>query len=493
MKRYLTVSITLLLTVMTLSGQSPIRYSVVPAVPADTSDLAYYGKERHFRALGSIAGLNVGVWAYGRYIRKGDYAYISGSTMMENFRTGFIWDNDNMGNNMFLHPYHGSLYHNASRSNGFNYWQSGALAFGGSAMWEFLMECEYPSTNDIIATPVGGMALGEVFYRASDIVLDDRTSGWERFGREAAAMVISPMRGLTRILTGDAWLRRATSGRQFGIPDVSVEFSVGVRTLEFKDEMFDSGMGLSTEIAIEYGDRYSTRNRLPYDYFTLRTDINLQASQPVLGRLNIMGRLLGRDIYDRGAHCFNIGMYQHFDYYDSDTISDLSAKTPYKICSPATLGCGLMYRRLGKSVCNFDAFLHANGIILGGVLSDYYHVDQRNYNLSSGFGLKSGLNFTTVNQRLSVSLTHEYYQLYTWKGYPLDMDWEDYDERTLDVQGDKSSARLNVSELRIDYRLWKKLYLTGVFTQYSRETRYKYLPNVTSNSTESRIVLTYKL
>ncbi|MBQ8774024.1 MAG: DUF3943 domain-containing protein, partial [Muribaculaceae bacterium] len=199
MKRYLTANIALLLTVMTLSGQSPIRYSVVPAVPTDSSDLAYYGKERHFRALGSIVGLNVGVWAYGRYIRKGDYAYINGSTMMENFRTGFIWDNDNMGNNMFLHPYHGSLYHNAARSNGFNYWQSGALAFGGSMMWEFLMECEYPSTNDIIATPIGGMALGEVLYRASDIILDDRTSGWERFGREAAAMVISPMRGLTRI------------------------------------------------------------------------------------------------------------------------------------------------------------------------------------------------------------------------------------------------------------------------------------------------------
>lgn len=30
-------------------------------------------------------------------------------------------------------------------------------------MWELFMECEYPSTNDIIATPIGGAALGEVF------------------------------------------------------------------------------------------------------------------------------------------------------------------------------------------------------------------------------------------------------------------------------------------------------------------------------------------
>lgn len=43
------------------------------------------------------------------------------------------------------------------------------------------MECEYPSTNDIIATPVGGAAIGKVLYRTSDLILDDRSSGGERF------------------------------------------------------------------------------------------------------------------------------------------------------------------------------------------------------------------------------------------------------------------------------------------------------------------------
>ena len=72
-------------------------------------------------------------------------------------------------------------------------------------MWEFFMENEYPSLNDIVATPVGGMALGELTYRASDIVLKDDATGWERVGREAAAFLIAPTRGLTRIINGDAW------------------------------------------------------------------------------------------------------------------------------------------------------------------------------------------------------------------------------------------------------------------------------------------------
>ncbi len=159
---------------------------------------------------------------------KSHYATSMGGTIRANFRKGFIWDNDNMAVNMFLHPYHGNLYFNSGgRANGLNYWESGLVALGGSAMWELFMESEYPSTNDIIATPIGGMALGEVLYRTSDLVLDDRRTGWSRFGQELSGFLISPMRGLTRIVNGDAWRKRPTSGKQFGVPDVSVDISMG--------------------------------------------------------------------------------------------------------------------------------------------------------------------------------------------------------------------------------------------------------------------------
>jgi hypothetical protein len=254
LKKYTYIILFLGITIF-CNAQIPMRQQVATPKEADSLDIAYYSKKKKWFHAGATAfGVNMGVWAFDRYIQKGHFAYISMNTVRENFRKGFIWDNDYMGTNMFLHPYHGNLYFNAGRANGLNYWESGALALGGSAMWELFMECEYPSTNDIIATPIGGMALGEVLFRTSDLILDDRRTGSSRFGQELAAFIIAPTRGLTRIINGDAWRKRPTSGKQFGVPDVSVEVSMGIRALELKDQIFDKGLGFATNINVEYGD-----------------------------------------------------------------------------------------------------------------------------------------------------------------------------------------------------------------------------------------------
>jgi hypothetical protein len=243
-----------------LSAQMSYRHSVMPSLASDSLDLTYYGKKRFGQSAATIMGVNLSVWSFNRFIMTEDFAYIDMHTIRDNFKRGFVWDNDNLDTNMFFHPYHGNLYFNAARSNGYNYWQSGLFALGGSAMWEFFMENEYPSTNDIIATPIGGMALGETLYRTSDLILDDRAVGAGRWGREIAAFIVSPMRGLTRIIHGDAWRHRSTSGRQFGIPDVCIAFSAGIRALEFEGEVLDRGMGIASEVDIEYGDRFSTEH-----------------------------------------------------------------------------------------------------------------------------------------------------------------------------------------------------------------------------------------
>lgn len=493
MRRLYLCIIWIFLFALSSYSQTAIRYRVAPAVAPDSVDLVYYGKKRFFPAALTVVGLNLGVWTFDRYIQKGDFAYISLNSIKENFRHGFIWDNDRMGTNMFLHPYHGNLYYNAARSNGFNYWQSGLFAFGGSAMWEMFMECEYPSTNDIIATPIGGMAIGEVAYRASDIILDDRKTGWERFGRETAALLVSPMRGLTRIINGDAWRKRPTTGRQFGIPPVSIEFSGGMRILELKDEVFDKGIGFCSVINVEYGDRFQHKSHQPYDYFSMRLNLNVQGSQPALGRLNILGRLINRAVVDNGSNFLSVGMYQHFDYFDSDTISDVSAKTPYKICTPASVGAGLMYKYRRMKFGSMDAYLHFNGVILGGVLSDHYRVDERNYNLGCGFSVKSGLNFSFFREGLALTFLHDFFRMFTYRGYPEKMDWTDYNPKTLDAQGDVSQASFHVLEFRADVRLWKRMFLTASLMHFRRNTNYKYFPDVSSNTAEARLMLTWKL
>lgn len=481
----------LIFSFQTLWAQLGYQHQVVPMVAPDSMDLTYYGRKDGGKAAATIIGLNLGVWAFDRYVVKGDFAYISLNTMKANLRKGFVWDNDNMGTNMFLHPYHGNLYFNAARSNGFNYWQSGLFALGGSAMWEFFMENEFPSANDIVATPIGGMALGEMLYRASDIVLDDRAMGRERFGRELAAFLISPMRGLTRVLEGDAWRYRSTSGRQFGIPHVCLAFSLGTRALEFKGDILDKGVGLTAEVDLEYGDRFSTDFEKPFDFFTLRGGLDFQSSQPVLSQLNVIGRLLNYGWIDTPKTKLNAGLYQHLDYYDSDTISDLSAVTPYKFATPASIGGGLQFQRKGIKNWDLSASFYGNAVLIGAVLSDHYFLDQRNYNIANGFGIKTRINALYKKNKFSASLGHEYYRMFTWKDYPQDIDWTTANPHTLSSQGDRSQAFVHISEVRLDYRIAKKLFLTGSFMRFQRDTNYDFYPDVSSTSTATRLMLTY--
>lgn len=488
------------IVLLLLSIYLPLRSQLTPQyrkthekIAPDSLDITYYSmKKKWLQASATAFGINMGVWTFDRYIQKGHFAYISIHTMKENFRKGLIWDNDYMGTNMFLHPYHGNLYFNAGRANGLNYWESGAIALGGSAMWEFFMECEYPSTNDIIATPIGGMILGETLFRTSDLILDDRKTGKQRFGRELAAFIVSPSRGITRIVNGDAWKKRKATGRVFGNPDINVDIAAGLRVLELESPIIDKGFGLAINLNVEYGDRFEEEPQKPFDYFSFSANINGQGSQPILSQLNIVGRLYSMELINDSKNFLSIGIYQHFDYYDSDTISAQSAKVPYKFSTPASVGIGLMHqdRRLRK--WNINSYLHFNGIILGASLSDHYVVSNRNYNLASGFSWQSGINLS-YRDIFKVSGAYEAYRMFTWKGYDREIDWETVNIKTLDAQGDHSQAILHAISLRCDLKLRNRLYLTAIGYNYTRDTNYKYFEDVFSKTFEGRLMLTYQL
>ncbi len=490
MKKYILTILILLASVSTYS-QHLLRHKTTKYIAADSLDIQYYSKKNGWGAAAQAFSINMSIWGFDRYILNADFAHISFNSIKDNFSNGFYWDNDQIQTNMFMHPYHGSLYYNSARSRGFNYWESGLFALGGSAMWEFFLENEPPSANDIIATPIGGMALGEVFYRASDLVLDDRKQGGERFRREAAGFLISPGRGLTRIINGDAWKKRSTSGRQFGIPEISVEVSAGARILELQGTILDKGVGFTTSTGIEYGDRYQEENAKPFDYFTIHAILNIQKSQPILGQVNVVGRLWSSQLVDSSKDYLGIGIYQHFDYYDSDTISHKTNRIPYKLASPATVGVGLVHKSKRFEDWNFNSYAHINAIILGASLSDHYKVSNRNYNLGSGFGWKAGINIS-YKDKIGVSWDYNGYRLFTWKGYPEGTDFETVDNNHLDAQGDVSNTSFNLSTLRVDIKLKNKLYLTGTTTGYRRSTHYKHYNDVYSVTAEGQVMLTYK-
>lgn len=479
--------------------QTPAKHTLMQAAEPDSADVARYGHTHFWRASAQVAGMNLGLWAFDRFVQRGDFAYISPRTIQANLRHGFYWDNDKLGTNMFLHPYNGSLYYNAGRSNGFNYWQSGLFAIGGSAMWELFMEREYPSTNDIIATPIGGMAIGEVCFRLSDIILDDRTSGASRIGREIVAAAIDPMRGITRLLTGDAWHTRITSGRRFGTPPLAIETGGGVRVITFaNNRRRDSRAGIALMLDMTYGERFSLVHDRPYDYFSIRAELSFVGRQPLLSRLNIMGRLLSRELRDNDRTHLSFGLFQHFDYYDSDTLSAGSAKCPYKLGIPACIGGGIIYRRQPHPYIDINAFGHINSILLGGILSDYYQVDERNYNIAMGFSLKGGVNFSYRRDRLTLGVSHEFYRMYTFRGYRDGTDLTrlrgTLGYRTLNAMGDKSTASFGVTHLRLQGHVWHRLTAAYLLSHYYRTTHYHdpALRNVRSHTLDQALLLTWQ-
>ena len=102
-------------------------------------------KKHPWRAAAETFGMNVGVWAFDRYVMNEDFAKISIGSIRRNIKHGFVWDNDQFSTNLFAHPYHGNLYFNAARSNGLTFWESAPYAFAGSLMWEIAAEVEPPS------------------------------------------------------------------------------------------------------------------------------------------------------------------------------------------------------------------------------------------------------------------------------------------------------------------------------------------------------------
>ncbi|EEC94193.1 hypothetical protein PRABACTJOHN_04446, partial [Parabacteroides johnsonii DSM 18315] len=159
MKKYILTGLICLFSFSWIRGQEYIPQITHRHYISDTT---LFHPRHPWKAALETFGLNMLVWGFDRYLVKEDWAYINGHTIKSNFKKGPVWDTDQFTTNLFSHPYHGSLYFNAARSNGMNFWQSAPFAASGSLMWEFFMENEPPSINDMLATTFGGIELGEI-------------------------------------------------------------------------------------------------------------------------------------------------------------------------------------------------------------------------------------------------------------------------------------------------------------------------------------------
>jgi hypothetical protein len=232
---------------------------------------------------------------------------------------GFDWDDNQFSNNQIAHPYHGSLYFNAARSNGFGYWEAWPFAFLGSWTWEYFGETYRPAYNDWLNTSLGGIALGEMLYRASWMVLDNTATGSSRTWKEVGAALLNPVQGFTRLVTGD-WGKVGPNPADRLPSRLTGRFSAGARWVGDRGLDQTEGQGF-LELGMIYGDPFDPAIRKPFDAFDLYLQLSSNNVKP-MSRLQTKGILAAGDLHRSDKSALVVGGFHHFDYMNTAAGTD---------------------------------------------------------------------------------------------------------------------------------------------------------------------------
>jgi hypothetical protein len=427
-------------------------------------DTAYNKKYRLWKPIVEVAAANVFVWSIDRFGSNADFSKIGPDTWKYNLQKGWEWDVDRFGINFIGHPYSGTISFNAGRSNGYNYFQSFSFAVGGSLMWEYFGENTRPSYNDIINTPVNGAFLGEILYRLSSNILDDRTKGIQRFSRELLAGLIDPMRGVNRILQGKSF--RKTNKEVYQKEPLNISLYAGIHKInDANNKVFGSGANSNMiNIQFDYGNPFEKRSRKPFDFFKLRTEFDFGVGRKILSNITGYGILVGKNI-SHGKHSMLLGAFQYSDYWDNKTF-ELGA---------IGFGGGVFSKLpFGKNSALYTN-IHLAAIPFAGNSTRFGPdtLQFRDYNFGDGLEAKfeSTIN---IGKWATASMIYYYFFIHTYVGLP-------------------GNNFIGILKPRITLRLYKDLSIGFEHYVYYNDRRLRGYQPIHSARTEQKIFLSLYL
>lgn len=455
------------------------------AAEADSTSLARYPlvlphtKASPWVAAASPIGWNAIYWSASKFLAKKEFANISWTTMRNNLRTGFIWDNDEFPTNLVAHPYQGGLYYTAARGAGLTALESLPYAIVGSAVWELLLENEPASLNDILTTPLGGMLYGEILHRVSASMVDRSTTGFGRVVREGGAFLLNPSQGILRLSTGDLW-RVGPEPNRGKLPPLTLTLGGGYRSI-------NSLNNYQLQVGIDYGSPFAASGRIPFEYFTLDAALNLIGEQPNLSNIRISALLFVYTPELKEGSSLLLGAFQQFHYYNTET---KVGEIPYRMNESVSYGFGLRHeKRLGR-VTSVKSRLNVNGVALGAYLTDYYRFGKRDYTFGSGYSMQGGVSLVLAN-RVTLSSSYELYHLFASGGWEH-KDYENTSHLYLNAQGDPGSALLQRASAALSVRLFANLSLSSEFEWYRRHNSYRLHPTTARSTQAYSVALSWR-
>jgi hypothetical protein len=389
---------------------NPIKYDSIHNVYGDllNDDPQYNRRYKWYIPATRVITTDVLNWATAKYIFNYNWPDTSISDWKNNIKRGWEWDADKFGVNFIGHPHSGNYYFNVARSNGYSFWGSLPFAIEGSLIWEYFGENTRPSINDVINTPISGMLLGEMVYRISSNILDDRTRGAERIWREIFAGIINPPRALNRLTQGKMF--RVITKEVYQKEPLNVTFFAGVHKVNNKigkDNFFGTGTNNAiVHLQLDYGDPFETRHRKPFDLFRLRIELGYGADVHILDNVNGYGILFGKNVKENRLLA---GGFQHFDYWRNNIFE----------VGSLGYGGGLISRIPVKRHSNIYSAIHLAVVPLAGNNTQFGPdtSEFRHYNFGGGMEGKIEETFN-LNNWATIGFTGFYYWIHTYNGLP---------------------------------------------------------------------------
>ena len=265
-------------------------------------------------AIGEDLAINWIASGVNEYVRNANFNQISPRSWWSNLENGLNYDDNDFKTNQLIHPFNGTTYYNSGRANGFGYWESSAFAIGGAFFWECCGETHPMAFNDLVSTSLGGIAWGEAAYRLSSEILDNQAQGKGRFFKEVAGLLIDPIRGLNRALSG-RW------GEVHDNPVESLDWRPKDKTVLWMTGVRIAGQGDSISnntktypymaLDHEFGSVFDNDRRKPFDSFDMSAQFSAGDAHP-LTEWMLRGDLYSKPLGDSGSYVF--ALVQHFDY-----------------------------------------------------------------------------------------------------------------------------------------------------------------------------------
>ena len=388
---------------------------------------------------------------------------------------GWEWDQDRFGNNFLSHPIMGNFYYNDARSNGYNFWASAPFAFAGSYMWKIFGENGTPEREDIINTTVDGILLGEILYRISSNILDDRTTGRERFFRELLAGFVDPMRGFNRLIQGKTF--RHTNKEIYSKEPLNITLDAGINKINNQSYAILSGRTSGViNVQFDYGNPFEQRARSPFDFFRLRFETDLGVGRKFIDNVTGYGLLVGRNVlYTKSA--LLEGGFLYYDYWDNDNFE----------MSAIALGVGIFHKLpIGKTS---NLYTHANVAVIPlagsstGPVTDTTQYRDYSYGYGGEVKIESSLSLGKV---ATIGVTYYYFLIHNFNNTGINESSE-----PLLHYGTLGQNSFGILKPKVTLRIYKDLSFGFEYYIYSQIHTQDNYPTFSSQRSGQKIFLDF--